>query len=1141
MSRRVSFLAAMAATLAAVPLASAATPALTSGGQARPAPRLIATGAPTAPPPVQLAALGTDPDAIVDAAGTAHLVWNEPHDDGPDVTVYCRIPRAARACDITQRLVPPGGDVFADDAGGPQVIAVNDQVVVLSHRFPQEVAKPGGDPSLAGNTLYLWASDDGGRTFQSPGIVGVANPDGESVAFGSPDNPLVGTITNTKTGGIEFSAVSAGRFQPTAAALAPGDFFEGRMTVVNGIPSVTYHDGGPTSYVRTWSGQGDPSNAATWGAPSTFPGLEPDITNAGGRLVATAKRPGTAVLELRDLASGAVRKLSTGQAGSQVTPIGLPDGSTTVVWQGTEHLVPGVWRRDRVGATGAVTGIPTLVSTEEGISMIAAATDDGGGVTVRDTVDKRILLSGFGNTLPTGLPGLGNAPGGGAPPADVAVDCQKIQLGASVQALLDGPCFLSASRGGVKVSDGPFRLNGLEIIPDAGVQVQIDLRAKTIRSTGTVTVKLRAPGIPDITLFRGRLDITASGKRAGAVLATFGEKLFKPDLLGFPVRGDIDIKLAGTDGVRIPVSLELPKEFSDVRGSAELIVNNRQGLVLDSLDFRADGVPLGPATLRRMRVQYRAEGGTAVGDCLIPASSGAVVQPHEWAGVFELELPPPKTGPGVCGSIRFGSPDGFRAATFRVDLPYPGVVLFPGLSLTSLGGGLQVRPAQVDGTFKLEVAGVSSDASAAQVTGRLTARFTDPLLLTGTAKFTAAGMDIGDGTVKIASDGYATLDLTSGPTFGIFSIRAAISGWLDAPARQFSIHGRGETCMDLGTEVCLDGFEAAVSSKGIAICRGVIPTPVPVPFPPGVVTPPRGAGYHWGDTFPSIWPISCYASEYAVPGSRQLAVSADPVAQSTADLAAGAAATFRVAGAAGVPVVDLVAPDGTVVTPDADVADATAKARYLAVKAPAAGRWTVRTRDGLPGIAELAVSRDQAAPGVTGVAVTGAARKRTLRYRATFGAGQGITFLERGRAGTRVLGAAAAGRGTLGFTPGPGAGGRRQIVAQFIQDGLVREEKAVGSYVAPPPPVPGRALGLRIRRAGPAVVVTWRPGANAGRQRLVAKVPGGPLVSRLLTGRARTARIPGIDGRAVTVTVTAFAATGRAGGPVRITLPAARR
>src|SRR4051794_41656040 len=48
----------------------------------------------TPPPPITLAT-GDKPNVLVDAAGAAHIVWNEPHDDGPGLLRYCRPPRRA--------------------------------------------------------------------------------------------------------------------------------------------------------------------------------------------------------------------------------------------------------------------------------------------------------------------------------------------------------------------------------------------------------------------------------------------------------------------------------------------------------------------------------------------------------------------------------------------------------------------------------------------------------------------------------------------------------------------------------------------------------------------------------------------------------------------------------------------------------------------------------------------------------------------------------------------------------------------------------------------------------------------------------------------------------------------------------------
>ncbi|MCW3039295.1 MAG: hypothetical protein JWM31_1200, partial [Solirubrobacterales bacterium] len=44
-----------------------------------------ATVAPQPPVPVPLTAAGTFPDAVVDEAGTAHVVWNEDRGDAADV------------------------------------------------------------------------------------------------------------------------------------------------------------------------------------------------------------------------------------------------------------------------------------------------------------------------------------------------------------------------------------------------------------------------------------------------------------------------------------------------------------------------------------------------------------------------------------------------------------------------------------------------------------------------------------------------------------------------------------------------------------------------------------------------------------------------------------------------------------------------------------------------------------------------------------------------------------------------------------------------------------------------------------------------------------------------------------------------
>ena len=73
------------------------------------------------------------------------------------------------------------------------------------------------------------------------------------------------------------------------------------------------------------------------GAAPDVPGLEPEIDAAAGRLVVLDTKPdGSGDLELRDLAAGTARVVSTGQVGNDAVPIGHPDGTVSVIWQGAE-------------------------------------------------------------------------------------------------------------------------------------------------------------------------------------------------------------------------------------------------------------------------------------------------------------------------------------------------------------------------------------------------------------------------------------------------------------------------------------------------------------------------------------------------------------------------------------------------------------------------------------------------------------------------------------------------------------------------------------------------------------------------------------------------------------------------------------
>jgi hypothetical protein len=1124
MSRWGAALCAAAAIVAVAAAGALAAPVVRTPGYAG-VTKAVPTKAPGAPPSASLGA-GTRPDLIVDTAGTAHIVWTIAPSGEPTRTMYCRVPRAARSCEVLHALVPPGADQYSVDLAGPAITAVNDQVVVMSARYPQTVTRPDG--TTASNVVWMWTSDDGGQSFTTPAMVSSGNGPGTAVAgdirggavtFGPAEAPAVAVSTGVVTGGVTVTTIRAGTYTPLGASVAVGDYVDSRLAVLDGRPVVVYRDLSGNGFLRRWTGLGDPNDAATWAGQEALPGRNPQVTVAGGRLlVAVTESLSGGPLRVHDLTRGGAPALINPGGGTGDHAIaGLPDGRAVVTWRGSDRSgTTGTWMRV-VGADGRPQANPVLIGGDSLFPRMAAA-GDGGGVVAAEGRDGTIVLSAFGPRTPTGAPGLGGRPGGGALPADASVGCQRIRFGA-VETLIQDGCYLNAATGRAKVSTGPVTLNGLVIVPDPGVQVIVDARARTINTSGTVRVLLRARGVPEILLFRGSLRLRLAGAAAGRELLSFPRGVFNPNILGFPVAGDVDVTLTDR-GVRVPLSLRLPAVFRGITGSTVLVADNMRGLHLESIEFRADGVPLGAATMRRLHVQYKAQGGTSVGECLRPPTSGARAEPDEWAGVFELQLPPPVTGPALCGSVRFGQ-GAFRAATFNIDLPPPGIVLFPGISLTSLGGGLQLSPAtRIDATARIAVIQAAAGGGLVNLDGRLAATFGSPFVLSGTAATSTAGVTLGTGGFTVATDGYVALNLASGPRIGPVAVRTRISGFADAPRRAFGLSGRGEICVG---PACATGAGAVVSSTGLAVC-------LPVP------SVPRGAGYRWGRPIlggVDVWLTSCDMDEYETADARANALASHQAAGEAVATVRGrpASAALRIRGAGGPPAVDVIAPGGAVVAPEADFADAESGTLFLSLRRPVPGLYTVRARAGSPPIAEVAVSQQVTPAAITRARVAGAGRRpRALHYRARIGAGQGITLLERGRAGTRVIGTARPGSRTLRFAPGPGPGGRREIVAVSSIDGLARSERVVARFIAPPPPPVARASRLVLRRAGSRAVATWRPGRGLAAQRVTVRVSDGRSFMRTLNPGARRLAVVRLERRdRVTVTVTGQARDGRLG------------
>jgi hypothetical protein len=181
---------------------------------------------------------------------------------------------------------------------------------------------------------------------------------------------------------------------------------------------------------------------------------------------------------------------------------------------------------------------------------------------------------------------------------------------------------------------------------------------------------------------------------------------------------------------------------------------------------------------------------------------------------------------------------------------------------------------------------------------------------------------------------------------------------------------------------------------------------------------------------------------------------------------------------------------------------------YVLVNRPAAGRWTVETKPGSVPIADLRFAPERPEPRVR-ARVRGAraqlARRDSLTaagvLRYSVSGADAVRWYERvAPRGGQFLGETRRASGALRFTPADAAGRRRTIVAQVIEDGVPRTSLTVARFSASRPAI-GRPRGVRARKSGRRLVVTWGRAANATRYQARVTLSDGRV--RLLFPRGR--------------------------------------
>jgi hypothetical protein len=1066
------------------------------------------TKAPKPPRAIELAAAGTRPNVLVDDAGTAHVVWNEEGGDNPDVLHYCRLPRGARACDNpdgTRAFVPdqpydtPGNSpAFNEDTEGPRVVAIGDQLILMTRRYPNVVPKPAdGDVDTS---VYLWVSGDGGNSFTGPGLAGDGYLSGGAFAFTAGGAERIATISDTATGGTYLQVLRPGAFVAGVTNLGAGDVnraYAGSLAPDGTTVATAFADLSNQIFVRRWSGVGDPADPGTWSQDAPIAGSEPRL--AGG--------PSGLFLMSRAKPSGrySVRRLQGGSAGRAVTVGTTSDEAERDLFEDAGGGLHAGWINRqgsdgqaellrRFSADGRTFRTSTLLARAKALgSPDLAGAFDGGGFGVFER-DGGIAAAAFGNPAKTGRAGLGARSGGGLPPGTVS-SCQRVSFGA-VRISADEGCLLGAASGGpVKVSEGPLRLNGLEIVPDAGVKLVINPRTQkldAVGANGSVRVLLRAPAVGEIVLWHGGLNLDLKKDGVGALIASFPTSQFSAVLKGFGIEGKIDVFLE-RDGVRIPVFLKLPPEFGGITGEATLFADVQHGLRLNSLKIDAQDILIGPLQIKKLHVEW------SEGD--------------NWAAEFLLDLP--GFGGSLGGSAEFEDGD-FVHASVTVPLPPPGVPVFTGVYLTQVGAEFGLKPLEFAGSVRITAVGAVS------VDGTVRAKFPSgaPAEFSANGTLSVADFAFANASALFRTDGYFQAQADVGLDLSVLSVNGSALFVIDGPQGAFGAEIEAELCVDLLVDVCGHG-QAVLSSKGFGACVGAKksdeePSQLEKILGKKVDDGDAYARYRWGDPIPGGIHVGL--------GSCSLdAVRVQPrVAQAggtSFDVARGSRVeSLTVTGAGGPPSVVLVAPGGERITPaSADGPGVRAwggplegtATTLIALPSPAPGGWSIEAAPGSPAIAGVEQQSDRGPLKGTVRLRRGKGGKRVLTYRIERRQGVRVRFVERGRQGGGEIGYARATHGSLQFTPRPGRAGRRNIIAVIERDGVPSTTQVVAHYRAPGPQRPGRVRGLRAGRHGKTLLVRWKSASSA--ERYAVRVSSSRGLSRLQLTRGRKLRVRGVS------------------------------
>jgi hypothetical protein len=673
----------------------------------------------------------------------------------------------------------------------------------------------------------------------------------------------------------------------------------------------------------------------------------------------------------------------------------------------------------------------------------------------------------------------------GAPQPGNARGCTaKVKTG-SVEAL--SSCF--RVHGGIAVAHDRVRLNGIDLLPASAGAIRIDIRAARLSTDGPVWVVaggLRLGRLrPKWDLARSALFTAETPEKPEESEGETKESVPKGRKLGglLALTGSVELTWEpGKTKGKVTVGFPETVLSNAVSGEASFSATNDRGLVLEGAKASFPTVVWGRAELRDVAFSYTR------------TDEGA----NRWDGGMKLYFPGFQRFQGI--KLEGGFDDhGYRRFTGGVD--GLNTSLAYGVFLQRLESTLGFSPFALGGSagftygpqFKLPreepIAAISLDAGLLYENAN-----PDSFAFTGKGKV-AGRIDI-DGKVKVLSTGSIDADGSYGWELGSFKVKAQGSGWL-ADSR-FDVQGTSRFSL---ARLQLSG-DWVLSSLGLAACHHGF-------------GPDFGVGYRWGGDL-QVMNRGCGIGPWTIQKPAGAAAAAAPSARFRVP-AGRRVATFSAVGRDAPPQVTLTGPHGARVDvpaePDAatltrdaaTVKDPAARTTYLAVRAPAAGVWTLAATPGSSPVVSLRSALARPAVRIR-ARVVGRGRAHVLRYRARRLAGGRLLLYEQGRDARRVLARSAPARGRIRFLPARGRGGRRSIRAVVVQDGIPQPAVRVARYRARGVARAARPRGLRVRRTRSAAIVRWA-GRRGRRYLLTARGSDGRRTAVSVAGRRPRVRI----------------------------------